>query len=171
MAAAGARRRRRVNAGAGRAVPVVLVSGLALLGCGGPYGNGSPAQQVTEWARSTAFLSTLSRVRADLAHVPSSATSAPSAPAALRTACDVLVTDSLAANEQLPTPDDALTAALSDAYAKAGAAGHDCFRGAAGDEALLARAAAERAAALAGLVRGEARYDALTSSLPGGGAP
>lgn len=155
---------------AGRAVPVVLVSGLALLGCGGPYGNGSPAQQVTEWARSTAFLSTLTRVRADLAHVPTSAPVAAS-PAALRTACDVLVTDSLAANEQLPTPDDALTAALSGAYAKAGAAGHDCFRGAAGDQVLLARAAAERTAALAGLVRGEARYDALTSSLPGAGAP
>lgn len=161
-----------MSAGVVRAVPVVLVSGLVLVGCAGPYGNGSPAQQVTNWARSTSFVSTLARLRSDLAHVPSSASPSSSvSSAALRTACDVLVTDSLAANEQLPTPDDALTAALADAYAKAGAAGHDCFRGAAGDPALLARAGAERSAASTGLVRAEARYDALTSRLPAGGAP
>jgi hypothetical protein len=144
------------------AVPLALVAGLTLLGCGSPYGGGSPAQQVTAWAKSTGFGASLARLRGDLAHVSSSAPG-PS----LRTACDVLVTDTLGANQQLPTPDGALTGALADAYAKAGAAGRDCFRGAAGDQALLGRAAAERAEALAALVRAEARFDALTSPLPG----
>ncbi len=156
-------------------VLIVLAGGLALLGCGSPYGGGTPAQQVTSWSASTGFLSTLARLRADLARMADLSSTTPPTPAStgqrarggvLRTVCDVLVTDSLAANEQLPAPDASLTSALSDAYDHAGAAGHDCFHGAAGDRALLARAGRERVAALAGLVRAEARYDALTSTLP-----
>lgn len=154
-----------MKAAGGWSAAAVAASGLALLGCGGPYGGGTPAEQVRMWAASTAFGQTLASLRGDLAHIV-----VPGAAAATRTACDVLVTDSLAANEQLPTPDDALTSALSRAYATAGAAGHDCYRGADGNEALLARARGERTEALAGLVRAEARYDALVSALPGSGS-
>ena len=144
--------------GPSRAAPVLLAAGCALAGCGA---GGSPAQQLARWADGSGFVQTLARLRGDLARV-----GAPAAPGAVRTTCDVLVTDSLTANEQLPTPDDRLTALLSSAYTAAAGAGHDCFAGAGGDAALLARAASQRDVARRDLVEAEARYDAVSSPLP-----
>ena len=144
----------------------VLVSGVALAGCASPYGSGPPSRQLATWASSSSFTVSLARLRADLRRIGTPATAGA---AATRTACDVLVTDALAANQQLPTPDGPLTTLLSAAYTDAAAAGRDCFHGAGGDSALASRSAGERARALAGLVRAEARFDALTSSLPGSG--
>ena len=141
------------------AAPVLLAAGCALAGCGGSAG--SPAQQLTRWADSSGFVQTLARLRGDLARV-----GAPASPGAVRTACDVLVTDSLTANEQLPTPDDRLTALLSSAYSSAAGAGHDCYSGAGGDASLLASATRRRDAALRELVKAEARCDAVSATLP-----
>lgn len=144
----------------------VLAGGGAVLGgCGGGSGPASLAAQVTQWADTAGLSASLPRLRADLART---ATAAPGAP--LRTACDVLVTDSLADNDQLPTPDRTLTDALSRAYARAAVAGRACFEGAAGDHALLASAAGARAQAVRQLVVAEARYDAIVSVLPGSGS-
>lgn len=141
-----------------------ITSGL-LAACG----NGSPsmAQQVTSWAQSTDFTSTLTTVRGDLAaEAQYAALGAPATHA--RTVCDVLVTDTLHANEQLPTPDATLTGLLGRAYAAAGASGHDCYDAAGADSPQLASAAAQRSSALSLLIEAEARYDQLTSTLPQG---
>ncbi|MHB8440034.1 MAG: hypothetical protein ACYDD4_12875 [Acidimicrobiales bacterium] len=144
-----------------RGVASAAVAGALGASCGGP---GAPlAGQVSSWALSTGFSAGIAQIRGDLEH---SAQLASDTGAALRTVCDVLVTDTLNANQQLPTPDATLTRLLSQAYGEAGTAGHACYAGASGDTAQLARAAQERTAALRSLVQAQARYDSLTSSLP-----
>lgn len=118
------------------------------------------AQQVRAWAQSTGWATTVRQLHGDLGRL--SGLAADSA-GARRTVCDVLVTDALSANQQLPTPDRTLTMLLSDAYSAAGAAGRDCFNGAPARPADSARAAG----AVGALVRAQARYDSLTSTLPG----
>lgn len=138
-------------------------------GLGAACGNGSAsvAQQLTSWAQSTDFSSTLSAVRGDLAaEAQYAAAGAPATHA--RTVCDVLVTDTLHANEQLPTPDSTLTGLLGRAYDAAASAGHDCYDAAGADSPKLAAAATLRTTALGLLIRAEARYDQLTSTLPQG---
>lgn len=144
----------RVTAAA-RRVLVVLPAFVVLAACGS--GQSSPARQVQSWASSTGFAATLRQLRGDLQRVPMVSAAAAGQ---RRTVCDVLVTDALAANEQLPSPDDALTALLAHAYSAAASSGHACFAGpspaAADDDAQ---------SALRLLVQAEARYDAVTSSL------
>ena len=142
-------------------IVVMLASGAGLLGCGGASGPRSLASQVTAWGRNAGFGSSLARLRADLTRAAGAPLGAP-----LRTACDVLVTDSLSDNDQLPTPDGPLTTDLSRAYASAAGAGRACFDGASGDQALLTEAGAQRARAGTELVVAEARYDQVTTSLP-----
>ncbi|MHB8682452.1 MAG: hypothetical protein ACYDA2_10225 [Acidimicrobiales bacterium] len=136
--------------------------GLVLAACSGA--TASLERQVAAWAQSTSFSADLSRLRGDLTHVDALQNQAG---AAMRTECDVLVTDTLDANQQLPTPDQQLTTLLEDGYSAAGNAGHECFTAAAGDVALLARSASERAAARTDFVKAEARYDAIVSTVPG----
>jgi len=135
----------------------LLAAGSALAACGG--GSPSLGQQVQSWGGSTGFSGTLRQLRADLRRV--GAVSADDA-GQRRTVCDVLVTDALADNEQLPTPDGALTTLLARAYGTAAASGRACFGG-----SPLAQAQSDARTALTQLVQAEARYDALASSLGG----
>ena len=135
-----------------------LGAGLTLAGCGGP--GGSPAHQARAWAASTGWQATVRQLQGDLDKVASMgpATAAP----ARRTICDVLVTDALSANQQLPAPDGALTRLLSSAYTGAATAGRHCYAGGAD----LGAAPGEARGAARTLLEAEARYDELTSSLP-----
>ncbi|MDE3086862.1 MAG: hypothetical protein KGJ77_08865 [Acidobacteriota bacterium] len=135
----------------------VLGAGLVLAGCAG---RGTPSQQVRAWAAASGWDATLRQLQGDLAKV--AALGPDSASPARRTLCDVLVTDALAANEQLPTPDDRFTRLLSGAYTSAATAGHHCFSGGDG----LAEAPAEARGAARTLLEADARYDELVSSLP-----
>ena len=135
----------------------VLGAGLALAGCAA---GGTPAQQVRAWVTSTGWDATLRQLQGDLAMV--AALGPAGAAPARRTICDVLVTDALSANEQLPTPDGRFTRLLSEAYGAAATAGHHCFDGG----AALAGAPAEARAAARTLLEADARYDELVSSLP-----
>ena len=137
---------------------VALGAGLALAGCGGS--SGTPAQQVRSWVASTGWQATLRQLRGDLAKV--AAVGPGTAAPARRTLCDVLVTDALSANEELPTPDGRFTALLSSAYTGAARAGHHCYAGG----AALAAAPAEARGAARALLEADARYDEVTSSLP-----
>lgn len=145
------------------AVTVVVALGAGVLGACGP--GGSLAQQVREWATSSGWQASVSELRGDLGRLP--AITSESA-GVRRTACDVLVTDALNANEQLPTPDQALTSLLSKAYSAAADAGRHCYSG--GPE--VSAVPAEQQAAARALVQAQARYDELTSTLHAGrGAP
>jgi hypothetical protein len=141
--------------GPARLALVVLPAAVVLCACGS--GPSSPSQQVRSWGSATGFTTTLRQLRGDLQRV---ASLSGAAAGQRRTVCDVLVTDALAANEQLPAPDRALTALLAEAYSTAGSSGHACFSG-----ASEAAADVDARSALRLLVQAEARYDAVTSSL------
>ena len=136
---------------------LALVAGAVLAACGGA--TGTVAQQVQSWATSTGWSATVSQLRGDLSRL---SVIDSDSPAARRTVCDVLTTDALDANQQLPTPDNTFTSLLSHAYEDAATAGRACFSGGARlDEAApLAQSSARS------LVQAEARYDSLTSELP-----
>ena len=138
-----------------RVALLVLPAAVLLAACGSA--PSSPAQQVQNWGASTGFTGTLRQLRGDLRRVPT-VSGAPGGQR--RTVCDVLVTDALAANEQLPTPDGTLTTLLGRAYSTAGSSGRACFSG-----ASPSMADADAQSALRLLVQAEARYDAVTSSL------
>ena len=84
-------------------------------------------------------------------------------PGPLRTDCDVLVTDALVANQNLPSPDPTLTDLLGTAYSVAGDAGHRLPHGRRGTAGQRARSAAERTAAHRDLIKALARFDAVTT--------
>ena len=151
-----ARPLRGVTAAAARATMVVMVLGVAA-GCGGSATTLS--QQVRTWAQSTGWAATAQQLQGDLRRL---AGLNKDSVGARRTVCDVLVTDALSANQQLPTPDRAFTALLSAAYSSAADAGRRCYAG-----SVAVGATPPGAAAAASLVRAQARYDSLTSTLPG----
>jgi hypothetical protein len=170
------------------ALRAVAIPGFALLlaACGSAYSGSTLAQQVTGWARSTGFSADVSSVQGDIRRVDSLSAGSQSAGSqsagsqsagsqsagsqsagpqakAIETACAVLVQDTLVANENLPTPDETLTALLSSAYSKAGAAGHDCYSGAGHQNDLLSRSATERVSARRDLIKALARFDLVTT--------
>jgi hypothetical protein len=138
-------------------------------GCSSQYGGSSVAQQVESWATTSPdpkFASAISTLQGDLERALGFQGSADEG--VLRTDCDVLVTDALSANQNLPTPDSTLTAQLSGAYSSAVGAGQDCFcaagghpcsRGRLSRSALLARFAKEASHAQHGFIEAQARVD------------
>jgi hypothetical protein len=142
--------------------------GLALAACGSTFTGNTLAEQVSNWATSTGFSTQVEVLQADLRRIGPAAPGR--SPGSLKTDCDVLVTDTLAANQNLPSPDLTLTTLLSDAYTAAGTAGHDCFSGAGGSSPLLARSLTQRTTARRDLIKSLARYDAVTVAVAGGGS-
>jgi hypothetical protein len=143
----------------------VSVIAFMVAGCGTTFSGSTVAQQTTSWASSTGLTASTKLLNGDLRRVAAQQ-SAP--PGTLRTACDVLVTDALAANQNLPSPDPTLTSLLAAAYSVAGSAGHDCLTGAGGNAALLARSGRERVTAERDIIKAQARYDRVTTGFGGG---
>jgi hypothetical protein len=131
--------------------------GLVLAACGPQFSGSTLSEQVTSWATTTGFSASVSTVQGDIRRIDV----LPEPSASLKTDCDVLVTDTLVANQNLPTPDQSLTDLLATAYSVAGSAGHDCFSGGA---RLLARSATERMTARRDLIKSLARFDAVTTT-------
>jgi len=145
----------------------VAIPGLGLAAaCGSTLTGNTLAEQVAGWAKTTGFAAQVDTLQADLRRIGPSAQRQD--PGALRADCDVLVTDTLAANQNLPTPDPTLTTVLSDAYTASGTAGRDCFSGAGGSRALLTRSLAARTTARHDLIKALARYDAVTVAVAQG---
>jgi len=161
-----------------RIVAVIVVTCL-LAGCGSQYAGSTVGQQVESWATSSPdpkFSSALSTLRADIARTDGAEAS--NDEAALRTDCDVLVTDALSANQNLPTPDSDLSNILSRAYTAAADAGKDCLcaaggggcsTAAQGQSSLYSLSVREGMTADRGFIAAEARVDFLTSLSGGGG--
>jgi hypothetical protein len=140
------------------ALTAVVAGGALSLACSTQY-SGTLAQQVNEWSTMTQFPSAASALQSDFrdfnklgAHV---------APGVLRTYCDVMVTDALNANQNLPTPDAQVTDVLADAYNLAGESGRNCLSGANGNTVLLMRAQRQRVTAAHELIKALATIDAL----------
>jgi hypothetical protein len=142
-------------------VAAALAVAVTVASCGSPYPGSTLGQQVRSWARTTGLAASLQALQADGGRLPR--VEAEHDPAAVRTACDVLVQDALAANQNLPAPDARLTSVLSAAYAAAAAAGRDCLRSAGGG-AGLAASATELSRAATGYVKAQARLDDLDAT-------
>jgi hypothetical protein len=134
--------------------------GIVLTACGNSFSGSTLSQQVTNWASSSSptLSASVSAIQGDIRRIDAVA-SVPPRPSPAD--CDLLVTDALNANDNLPTPDGTLTDLLSKAYTDAGDAGHDCISGA--DAGQLRRSITERAAARRDLIEALARLDAVTS--------
>ncbi len=136
-----------------------------LSACTGSPSAASIAEQVQSWVRTTGLDASLRTLEADGQRVR--VVAANTGAVGLRTVCDVLVTDALSANQNLPSPDASLTSVLTAAYRAAAAAGQGCVHGSGPQHGLPARVDGELAAAQAGYVKAQARVDLV--ELPGGG--
>lgn len=153
---------------------VVLSGALLLAACGSPYAGSTLGQQVKNWATTSPdpkFADAVSTLQSDLHNEAQAQKTGDEA--LLRTTCDVIVTDALLANQNLPTPDTQLTNLLSSAYGSAVSAGQDCYcaagghpcrRGASSAAAFLARAARESSASERALIESQARVDQVSLS-------
>jgi hypothetical protein len=150
----------------GRGV-VLVMAALALAACGSttPFPGRTLGQQVHSWATTTGLAGSLSTLRSDARRIAE--VEARHDSAGTKTDCDVLVNDTLGANQNLPSPDATLTGILTAAYSAASAAGRNCLDGAAGNRALLARSDSELRSAASGYVKAEARLDAIDATGPG----
>lgn len=169
-----------------RPVALVLAALVAFGGCGSTYAGSTVAQQVQSWTRTSPdpkFAQAVSTLQGDFRRVAAAQATDATDLGTLRTVCDVLVTDALGANQNLPTPDGDLTDVLSHAYGSAAGAGEDCFcadggrpcpRGVSSNPSqrpgLLARSARERVVAERDLIEAEARVDQLTVQTGGPGS-
>jgi hypothetical protein len=135
--------------------------GLVLTACGHTFSGNTLAQQVTSWATSSSptFSASVSEIAGDIRRIDA----AENDPASLPADCDLLVTDALTANQNLPAPDQTLTDLLATAYSDAGDAGHECVAGARAGAVRRARSAADRSAARRELIKAMARFDAVTT--------
>ena len=164
--------RRRSTAGARRprrrhAVAAVVLAGLALTttACAGSDQIGSPSHRVEVWMTGSGSGSAIGAIEAAFVSVDQAL--AQHQPAGVvRTVCAVLAQAAEAANSDLPTPDQTLTSTLSDASTNALSAGTDCYDGGAGDAALLARSAAERAKSAELLSAAISRIEQITGKVP-----
>ncbi len=85
----------------------------------------------------------------------------------LKTLCAVLGDAARQGNDNLPTPDQTLTTALSNAYDTAFDAGEECYKSADDGDAGAARVSAgERARAAVMLSAAVARYVQVTGKVP-----
>jgi hypothetical protein len=141
---------------AGRSRPEIPLAGPAalLLALGivlGACSNQSTtAQRVTSWVGSTGLDADIAQIRTDAANV-AKIEKIPGSPGAIRTNCAVLDLDTENANQNLPSPDQALTTDLTNAYVAEIQAAQDCYHGAGKSATLLARGRIAQLAANADL--------------------
>jgi hypothetical protein len=156
----------RVAAGTLVAPVAVVGVALALAACSSPYPGTTLGQQVQSWARATGFSAAIGTLRTDAERVL--VVSARGDTGGLRTVCDVLVTDALRANQNLPAPDSRLSAILTGAYRSAAAAGNGCLHSAGEQHGLPLVVTDELVAARSGYTKAQARLDLLELSTGGG---
>jgi len=138
--------RRRAGRRTARLAPAVLglvLGAAALGGCAGQEQSGDPAQQVTTWVDQGGGGSSVGNLEVEARNIDLVLAQHNEA-AAVREVCALLSNDSQSGIGNLPTPDQDLTVDLNNAYMEGTAAGDDCYKGADGSAALLAKSAAER---------------------------
>ncbi len=154
------RRRRHRPLGA---VALVALSAMALglSACAGPDETGTLVHRVQAWTSGTGFGQTVGTLYGDGQRV-SAVVAERHGTGAIHTACGVLETDAGTADSNLPTPDEQLTAELSQAVELDYRAATDCYTAGATDGRLLAQSAALRSSADALLRRSVALVESIT---------
>ena len=118
----GAAARRKAPGGRALVAATVLTASLAAAGC--TSYTGSPANQIREWAQQADVTANDAQLVADLGDFRRSV--ARGQLGEVTTNCAGLATDAGTADGNLPTPDNALTNQLNDAYEQFFNAGNDC---------------------------------------------
>jgi hypothetical protein len=121
----------------------LVLGAAALAGCAGQEQSGDPAQRVATWVAQGGGGSSVGNLEVEARNIDL-ALARHDQPAAIREVCALLSNDAQTGIGNLPTPDQELTTDLDNAYLAGTAAGDDCYKGADGDAALLAKSAAER---------------------------
>ena len=100
--------------------------GIGAAGCAGAGQGSSPAQRMTAWAEGTGFGGVVATLQADSSRI-ATVLGEHRGTGAVRADCVILLDDTEAANQNLPTPDAGLTSLLSHAYTLEGQAANDCY--------------------------------------------
>ena len=149
-------------------VPTVVALALgaaSLAGCAGQEQSGDLAQRVATWVDDGGGGSSVGNLEIEAKNIDL-ALAQHNKPAAIREVCALLSNDSHVGIGNLPTPDQDLTTALDNAYMEGTAAGDDCYKGADGNAALLAKSAAERTRMVVLLGNAVQRMRAVTGRTP-----
>ena len=116
------------------------------------YGHGAPSgtagQRLQSWASSTQLGQDIGTLEGDSRNV-ARALADHKGSTAVRTVCAAMSNDAQTFNDQLPSPDSAVTQLLARAYGLDYDAAQACYKAGATDRPLLAQAARDRAKATA----------------------
>jgi hypothetical protein len=143
----------------------VVTGAVMLAGCSTQGGAAATGNEVANWMTSSAGGAAIGQTAADSRNIGFTLSHHDPA-SAVRAACALLTNDALTAIGNLPTPDNALTDDLNNAYQDASAAGDDCYKGATGNKALLARSASERAKFVSLMAIAVDRYEVIAGHPP-----
>ncbi len=143
----------------------MVIGAVALAGCSIQGQAAATGSQLASWMSSSAGGAAIGQTAADSRNIGFTISHHDPA-SAVRAACALLTNDALTAIGNLPTPDDALTDDLNNAYQDASAAGDDCYKGASGNKALLARSASERAKFTSLMAIAVDRYEQIAGRPP-----
>lgn len=140
----------------------VIATGVVAFIASGSFGpGGTPAQQLSSWVESAGLGQTIGTLEADNRHV-ADVISGHKGTSAVHTVCAVLANDAQTANDQLPTPDTAVSQALARAYTFEYDAGEACYHAGASNGPLLTQSARYRAEAASEISSALGRIRAVT---------
>lgn len=143
----------------GRLAGVLVAVAVVLTSCAGAEDSGTIAHRVSVWAQGTSFGNALGALHGDSVAV-AKAQRAGGNRGNLTTACNALALDAESANNNLPTPDLALTDLLAKAYNLDYQAGTACYANT--SAATMGRVNTQREEADRLLAQARAKVEALT---------
>jgi hypothetical protein len=127
---------------------IVAIAGVSLV-LASCSEQGTTGQRVASWVGATGLNADITQIKTDVANVAK--VEKIGTPGAIRTNCAVLDLDTENANGNLPSPNQQLTADLTNVYTAEIQAAQDCFHGAGKSKTLLARSQIAQQAADADL--------------------
>ena len=142
-------------------VVVAAVAVIAFISYGHLGPSGTPAQQVDAWEAGAGLAQNLGTLNQDGVHLQE-VLDKHLGTTAVHTVCGVMVVDAQTGNNNLPTPDTQLTQILARAYTLEYDAANYCYDAGAGNAALLAKSARDRAKAERLFVEALARVSEIT---------
>jgi hypothetical protein len=122
---------------------VIVAAGVVAFVSVGRSPSGTPAERLGSWVSSTKLGQDVGTLEGDGASMRR-ALSTHASMTTLHTVCAAMANDAQTFNDQLPSPDAALTQLLARAYSLEYDAAESCYRAPSASSPLLAQATAER---------------------------
>jgi isopenicillin N synthase-like dioxygenase len=131
---------------AAAAVVIVAAAVVAFVAYGHGGTSGTPAQQLEAWASSTSLGSDIGTLQDDGTHVQETL-DRHQGTVAVHTVCAAMANDAQTFNDELPSPDTAVTQLLARAYGLEYDAAEACYKAGSTGAKLLAQSARDRSEA------------------------